>query len=451
MTSELTAGNGFRTVLRFSFPLILGAFIQQIYSVTDSLIVGNIVGSEALAAVGATGSSLFFLFSLNSGLSNGCSVIIAQNLGADETEKVKESLVSTIYYTLICTMIISVIGSICVEPLMRLLQTPEDILPLSVKYLRICTVFSVGQILYNNMAAVLHAFGDSRTPLLFLILCTLLNVVLDFLFVAGFGGGVAGAAVATVLAQLISGLLCLCYAIRKYPVFRLQWKDMKPSWKNILEAAYVGIPMALQSCVLSVGDMIVTGIINSYGTAMVAAYSAASRIHQFCVIPFLQFAMAFCTFAAQNIGGGKVERIRKTMRQSSLFVVAAALTLGLSILVLRGTLLAFFVASNDPLYAQVMQIGGDFLRTVPLMYPFIALIWLYNYMLRGVGESRIPMVSCAIELASKIVMPLMLGKLLGYIGVWYGYPICWVLGWIPSVLYYAFGSWDGNYKKSHGH
>lgn len=226
---------------------------------------------------------------------------------------------------------------------------------------------------------------------------------------------------------------------------------MKPSWKNILEAAYVGIPMALQSCVLSVGDMIVTGIINSYGTAMVAAYSAASRIHQFCVIPFLQFAMAFCTFAAQNIGAGKVDRIRKTMRQSSLFVVVAALTLGLSILVLRGTLLAFFVASNDPLYAQVMQIGGDFLRTVPLMYPFIALIWLYNYMLRGVGESRIPMVSCAIELASKIVMPLMLGKLLGYIGVWYGYPICWVLGWIPSVLYYAFGSWDGNYKKSHGH
>ena len=449
MIHSLTTGKGFPTVLRFSLPLILGAFIHQIYSVTDSLIVGNVLGSQALGAVGTTGSCLFFMFSLNSGLSNGCSVVIAQSLGSDSEERVKVSLVSTIYYTLVCTVAISAVGCIGAKPLLRLLQTPEDILPMAAVYLRICAGAAFGQILYTNMSAVLHAFGDSRTPLVFLILCTLLNVALDFLFVAAFSMGVAGAAVATVLAQLISGVLCLAYAIGKYPVFRVRRQDMKPSFENIREIAGIGIPMAVQSSVLSVGDMIVTGIINSYGTAMVAAYAAASRIHQFCVIPFLQFAMAFCTFAAQNIGAGLAKRIRQTMRTASVFVIVTSLTLGLVMRIFRLALLGFFVSPEDALAAEVMQIGGDFLAIVPMFYPFLALIWLYNYMLRGVGESHIPMVSCAIELGAKIAMPLLLGKEYGHVGVWLGYPMCWILGWIPSLICYLQGGWQERYKKGH--
>lgn len=448
MTHSLTTGKGFPAVLRFSLPLILGAFIHQIYSITDSLIVGNVLGSEALGAVGTTGSCLFFIFSLNSGLSNGCSVVIAQNIGAESEVRVKKSLVSTIYYTLICTVVISVAGCAFAEPLLRLLQTPEDILPLAAVYLQICAGAAFGQILYTNMAAVLYAFGDSQTPLVFLILCTLLNIALDFLLVAVFSMGVEGAAIATVLAQFLSGVLCLIYAVRKYPVFRIPWQDMKPSFENILEIARIGVPMAAQSSVLSVGDMIVTGIINSYGTAMVAAYAAASRIHQFCVIPFLQFAMAFCTFAAQNIGAGLAKRIRQTLHISSVFVIAASMILGLGIRIFRIPLLGFFVSPEDALAAEVLQIGGDFLAIVPMFYPFIALIWLYNYMLRGVGESRVPMVSCAVELGAKIVMPLLLGKLFGPVGVWFAYPMCWILGWIPSLICYLRGGWQDHYKRT---
>ena len=174
---------------------------------------------------------------------------------------------------------------------------------------------------------------------------------------------------------------------------------------------------------------------------MVAAYSAANRIHQFIALPFLYFATAFCTFAAQNIGAGQIERLMQTMRKSARFAAGVALALGLLILLLREPLLTAFLSADDPRLVQVLQIGGDFLRIVPPMYPFLALIWLYNYMLRGVEEVRTPLISGAIELISKIVLPLLFGHAFGYIGVWYAFPICWVLGWIPSLAFYRSGKW----------
>ena len=204
MKPDLLNGSGFRAVLRFSLPMILGAFIQQIYTVTDSLVVGNVVGSDALAAIGATGTCIFFLLSLNSGLANACSVVLAQAYGAGSKRDIAASLASTLYYTGLCALVLGVGGGFCVEPLLRLMQTPEDILPQAVLYLRIYICCSAGQIVYNNAAAVLQALGDSKTPLLFLIVCTVLNIALDFLFVLVLRAGVAGAAVATVLSQTIS-------------------------------------------------------------------------------------------------------------------------------------------------------------------------------------------------------------------------------------------------------
>lgn len=449
MSRSLTTGNGFSAVIRFSFPLIVGAFIQQIYNITDSMIVGNMTGAQALAAIGSTGSSLYFLFALNSGLANGCSVVIAQSLGAGDAQKIRSSLASTVYYTLLCGAIISLLGYHYAQPLLRLLGTPDDILPLSSLYLRICTGAAMGQILYNNVAAVLHAFGDSKTPLCFLLFCTVVNVLLDILMVGLLSWGVAGAAVATVMSQLLSGILCLCYALRKYPQMRLKRKEMKPSYSSIGEIAGIGLPVAFQSTVLSVGDMIVMSTINGFGTAMVAAYAAASRIHQMCIIPFLQFAIAFCTFSAQNIGAGQGRRVRRTMAQCSVFVTCASVLLGLIIWFARLRLLGMFVPGDDPLFCEVMEIGGSFLSIVPPMYPFVALIWLTNYMLRGAGENRIPLLSCMIELVAKIYLPMWLGQRLGFAGVWYGFPLCWILGWIPSFLYYLFGDWAGHYTKRH--
>lgn len=316
MKPDLLNGSGFRAVLRFSLPMILGAFIQQIYTVTDSLVVGNVVGSDALAAIGATGTCIFFLLSLNSGLANACSVVLAQAYGAGSKRDIAASLASTLYYTVLCALVLGVGGGFCVEPLLRLMQTPEEILPQAVLYLRIYICCSAGQIVYNNAAAVLQALGDSKTPLLFLIVCTALNIALDFLFVLVLRAGVAGAAVATVLSQTISGVLCLVYAVHRYPFFRLRASDLRPDMRNIGRISRIGIPMGLQSSILAIGDMIVAAIINTFGTDTVAAYSAADRIHQFIILPFLYFATAFCTFAAQNIGAGQVERLKKTMRHA---------------------------------------------------------------------------------------------------------------------------------------
>lgn len=441
MKPDLLTGNGFRTVLRFSLPMILGAFIQQIYTVTDSLVVGNVIGSDALAAIGATGTCIFFLLSLNSGLANACSVVLAQAYGAGSQKEIAVSLASTLYYTVLCSVVLSIAGAFCAEPLLRLMQTPGDILPQAALYLRIYICCSAGQIVYNNASAVLHALGDSKTPLLFLVVCAVLNIVLDLLFVLVFRAGVAGAAIATVLSQAISGALCILYAVHRYPFFRLRTSELRPDLHNIGRISKIGIPMGLQSSILAIGDMIVAAIINSFGTDMVAAYSAANRIHQFIALPFLYFATAFCTFAAQNIGAGQIERLMQTMRKSARFAAGVALALGLLILLLREPLLTAFLSADDPRLVQVLQIGGDFLRIVPPMYPFLALIWLYNYMLRGVEEVRTPLISGAIELISKIVLPLLFGHAFGYIGVWYAFPICWVLGWIPSLAFYRSGKW----------
>lgn len=441
MTYSLVSGGGFRSVFRFSLPLIFGAFIQQLYSVTDSLIVGNVIGSGALAAVGATGSCIFFLLSLNSGLSSACSVMISQYYGADARNMVRVSFVSTIYYTLACSLVLSLAGTLCVKPLLRILLTPEDIFPQAALYLNIYMGGCFGAVLYNNIAAVIRSLGDSRTPLLFLILSSLLNIVLDLLFVAVFAMGIAGAAIATILSQTISGLLCLGYALKRFPVFRISWQDLRPSLENIRRIAVIGVPMGLQSSVLAIGDMIVTGIINSYGTVVVTAYSAAYRIHEFVILPFLHFAIAFCTFTAQNVGANQIKRIQRTLRKSALFAAAAALSLGLLISLFRVPLIQLFLPENDSRMNEIVAAASAFLGYVPLLYPFIALIWLYNYMLRGVGEVAVPILSGAIELVSKIVLPYFLGKILGYPGVWYGYPLCWVLGWIPSAVYYHSGRW----------
>lgn len=441
MTGSLTSGGEFRSIFRFSLPLIFGAVIQQLYSVTDSLIVGKVIGTDALAAVGATGSCIFFLLSLNSGLSSACSVIISQYYGAGTQRMVRVTFVSTLYYTLLCSLALSLLGTLCVDPLLRILLTPEDIFAQASLYLKTYMGGCLGLVLYNNIAAVIRALGDSRTPLLFLLLSSLLNIGLDILLVAMFPMGIAGAAIATVLAQTISGLLCLCYALHKFSVFRVHWRDFRPSLKNIGAIASLGIPMGLQSSVLAIGDMIVTGIINSYGTIVVTAYTAANRIHQFVVLPFLQFAIAFCTFTAQNIGAGQLQRIRRAVCRSALFVAATALAFGLIIAVFRVPLIKLFLPKDDSQLDIIVAAASDFLGYVPLLYPFIALIWLYNYMLRGAGAVAVPILSGAIELISKIVLPYFLGKVFGYVGVWYGYPLCWILGWIPSAIYYHSDRW----------
>lgn len=447
MTNSLVSGGEFRSVFRFSLPLIFGAFIQQLYSVTDSLIVGNVIGTDALAAVGSTGTCIFFLLSLNSGLSSACSVMISQYYGAGTEKMVRVSFVSTIYYTLACSLILSMASVSCVDPLLRILQTPNDIFDQASLYLRIYMGGCFGMVLYNNIAAVVRSLGDSRTPLLFLVLSSLLNIGLDFLFVAKYTMGVAGAAIATVLAQTISGVLCLIYALRKFSVFRIRWRDMRPSLQNIGAIASIGLPMGIQSSVLAVGDMIVTGIINTYDTVVVTAYTAAYRIHEFVILPFLYFAIAFCTFTAQNVGANQIPRIQRTMRKSALFVVVTALAFGLIVALFRVPLVELFLPENDSQTGEIIAVASDFLGYVPLLYPFIALIWLYNYMLRGTGAVAVPILSGAIELISKIVLPYFLGKLLGYNGVWYGYPLCWILGWIPSAIYYHSGRWIVKHAK----
>lgn len=441
MSVNLLKGHEFRTVFRFTIPLILGAFIQQFYSLADCLVVGNTLGSEALAAIGATGTSIFFIMSLSNGLSGACSVIVAQYFGADNEQMTKTSIISSLYYSLCCSMLISVFGALGTRSLLQLLRTPEPILEQATQYLQICMGFSIGSVFYNNAASVIRALGDSRTPFAVLVFASVMNIMLDIIFITRFGLGVAGAAIATVIAQTISAVICIAYIIKKLRIFHIQLTDLYPNYQNIGAIAAIGVPMGLQSSVLAVGDMILTSTINSFGDTVVSAYAVANRIHECAIVPFLQFAIGFSTFAAQNMGARQLQRIKRTMLKSVLFVSSAALIAGCGIAIYFEPIIKVFLRSDDMYLEAVVQIAGDFLRFVPLLYPFIALIWLYNYTLQGLGKVKVPIISGIIELVSKIVLPYVLGQALGYMGVWYGYPLCWILGWIPSAFYYHSGRW----------
>ena len=435
MTQSLIEGDGFKSVLYFSVPMIAGAIIEQFYSSADSIIAGNFIGSDALAAIGATGTVIYFIFSLSSGLANGSCVIIAQIFGEGAEDKLRKAIVSALYYTAGCMILVSLLGGLFVSTILNALNVPKDIFYLSVDYLKIYVSFSFGQILFSNVSAMLRALGDSKTPLYFLVSCTILNIILDLIFIVVFKFGVKGVAIATVISQAISGLCCIIYAIDRFPAFRITIDDLKPSAECILSVAKIGVPMGLYSSVLSVGDMLLSGIINSYGTTVVASFSAANRIHQFSIIPFFNYSLAFSTFTAQNYGAGRYKRIKDTLYKSIVFLLIISFSMAVIISLLKTALMTLFISNADYNYKEIISIGEDFLAFVPFFYFALAIIWLFNYAIRGMGKSLIPICSGAIELVSKIYVPYILGLRYGYIGVWYGFPVCWVLGVVPSMIY----------------
>lgn len=282
----MTRGNPLRLIVSFTIPMLLGGVCQQFYNLIDMLIIGNTNGSRDLAAIGATASPLFFILCFAMGLTVAFSIVIAQYFGANNLRLVRRTFVSAIYVTAAATVCLSLVGIFGARPLMRILQTPDDIIDGAVIYIQICVGGGAGLLVYNGAASVLRGVGDSRTPLYFLILSSLLNVLLDLLFVLVFGMGVAGVAIATVIAQTVSAAACVWYTLHRYAFFRIGRADLVPNRKNITDVLRIGISMGLQGLFLSIGDMVVAGMVNSFGTDVVPAYATGNRIQQIATLVF---------------------------------------------------------------------------------------------------------------------------------------------------------------------
>lgn len=441
---DMTQGKPAKLLVYFAIPMLIGSIFQLMYNMVDTIVVGRFVSVDALAAIGATSSTTALLLYTGQSLTNAVSVIISQAEGAKRTQHLKKAVAHAVYLVFGGSLIIGAFALFGAPVLMKLLRTPDNIIADSIAYIQITGGLSVVLIVYNGVAAILRAIGDSKTPLYFLILSSLLNVFLDLLFVIVFKGGVIGVAAATVIAQGVSAVLCILYMLKKYPRLRPD----KAAWAFdgglMKEYLSIGLPMCLQNILLSVGMFVITSVINSYGSDIVAAYTIGGKVEQLATISFSNMAFSFSVYAGQNYGAKLFSRIKEGLCQGLIIISSLAALSTLVMWLFAEPLAKIFLEATAP--AIVLEGAVSMIRVEATLFIALGAIWTLNSTLRGIGAVNITLVSSIIELASKIGFSLILPLALGYLGIWMAAPIGWVLGLIPSVFYMAH--WFKNQKKA---
>lgn len=443
MPTNMLEGKPYRAILSFAFPMLLGNLFQQAYSLADMLIVGRYIDADALAAVGSTASVVFLLTSVASGLSNGAGIVVAQYHGARIYDRLARALVSFAYIVAGLIVVITVAGLLASGWILGLLKVPVELLPDSLAYLR--TVFAgiFGKLLYNAFASVLRSMGDSRTPLFILIVSCAVNIGLDILFIAGFGMGVGGAALATVIAEGISAALCLwrLIALRGHLLPGIRSVPPVPSGAELKNIARAGLPTALQSSLVALGGMSVQGLVNSYGAAAMAAYAAASRIDALTIQIIVSLATALSVFTGQNRGDGNVARIELAWKQTLRIMLGVSAALALAVLAFREPLMRLFLDRDAA--AEAIRIGSEYLAIIGIAYVIAGVMNTCLGVIRGAGDVNVSVTAGLVELGARVAFAFLLAAVLGMgvTGIWLATPISWGCGCVVAVLRYASGKW----------
>ena len=429
---DMTQGEPARLLVLFAIPMLIGGIFQLMYNMTDTLVVGRFASVDALAAIGATGSTTSLIMMLGQGLTNAVSVVISQAEGAGKQDRMKSCVAHAVYLVLAGSLVLGLASFFGARPFLTLLGTPENIIDDAVSYVQITGGLSIALTAYNGVAAVLRAIGDSKTPLYFLILCSLLNVVLDLVFVIAFHGGVPGVAIATVISQAVSVVLCVFYMVRRYPRLRPDAASFRFDGKIIREYLSIGLPMCFQSGVLCVGMFVITAVINSFGSDIVAAYTIGGKVEQLATLSFSNLAFSFSVYAGQNYGARLYRRIGEGLKKGLLIIVGLTI-LSSAVMLLFARPLAQIFLEED--VAAVLDGAVAMIRTEACFFWALGIIWAVNSTLRGMGLVRIALVSSIVELVCKIGISVTLSQVIGSAGIWIAAPSGWVLGLIPSLIY----------------
>ena len=433
MTKDMTSGNPIKLILLFSIPLLIGNIFQQLYSMVDTIIVGRFLGVQSLAAVGSTGSMSFLIIGFISGLSSGFSVLISQRFGANDYEGLKEAVAGSIVLSIIMAIIITLISVFTAKPLLHLMNSPSDIIDNAYSYIVIIYAGSSATFFYNMVSSILRSLGDSKTPLYFLIIASILNIVLDLVFIINFKMGVAGAAYATIFSQGVSGFLCLIYPSKKFPILKLNKNHFRSCTKYFKEHLRIGIPMALQFSIIAVGTMILQGAINSFGSSVVAAHAAASKVEQLVMQPSITFGLTMATYCAQNLGAGNIERIREGVKKCTIINISIGIISGIILTLFGEFFISVFVSNADK---EVLDTAKLYLTTISLFLIPLSLIFVYRNALQGMGYTFIPMMVGAYELVARTIIAFTLPVFIGYLGICIANPIAWFSAAIPLVFNY---------------
>ena len=433
---DMTRGPVLSQMTKFAIPVLFGMVFQKIYNFADAYIVGHYLGDEALAAVSICGTIMFTLFAINAGISTGVGVLISQFFGANRPAEMKKAFVASVYVAIGVVVLATSIGIISAEPVLRLMQTSDELMPQAKEYLVIIYAGCIGTMLYNFCASVLRAVGNSVVPLVFLIISSILNIVLDILFVAVIPMGAAGAALATVVAQLVSGILCIIYARKILDFINVKGREWKPDFHLIKEVLRYGIPAALQMSIISIGDMTLQAVVNTYGTAMVVAYGVCLKVEGVGWEIASAIGISVGTFTGQNVGAGNLDRVKKGVRTAYLMSIIGCGLFGVAIVIFAPQIMGAFTETPE-----AIRLGVEYMRIFAGFFLAGGILVIFQNFLRSVGDVTFTLMMGVSEIITRVGFSFLFPALVGYIGLWFVSPITWVVAMIVGLARYYSKAW----------
>lgn len=435
-TLNMTVGSPTKLLIQFAIPLLIGNLFQQAYSLTDSMLVGQFIGAHALASVGATGSVTFLFFSVCNGISSGAGIITSQFFGAGNDDRTKSAIANSAYIMLVAALVMGTAAFLAAPGLLRWMGTPEDILPNSIIYMRMSCIGVPLVAVYNYSASMLRALGDSRTPLYFLIISCFLNAGMDLLFICVFKLGVFGAALATVIAQMLSGISCLIYALKHNPYFRLSREDIRLNFEVVLQIIRIGLPLALQWSLIAVSSTALQTHVNTFGPNAMAAFTATNKIEQLVHMPYGSISSALATYSGQNYGARNLDRVKQGLKHGMFISTIVSVAMFSFFQLLKVPIMHMFVKEE-----AVIEIGARGLSVTSCFYLSLGAIYMSRGILNGVGDAMFAFINGIVEVFCRWGIPKVLMLItpnIDQISIWWTTCLTWTVGAIFCLLRYYF-------------
>ena len=434
--NDMTIGSPAKLIIKFMIPMCLGNLFQQFYNVVDSIVAGQFLGVQALAAIGSTGSLMFFVIGWLNGLTSGFAIMVAQSFGAKQYDRMRHYVAMSIYLSVAFALVMTIGFSVANEQILRLMNYSDEIMP------------SV-TVAYDALSAFLRALGDSRSPLYFLMISAGINVVLDIVLIVVMGMGVEGCAYATVIAQAISALLCFIYICKKFPILRLKKTDFQIALKSLGKLLALGIPMALQFSITAIGTIIVQGAINIYGENCMAGFSAAGKLQNIFMTVFVAFGATIATYVGQNRGAGKMDRVKQGVRCTQYMIWGWSVVNMIAMFFFGKYMTYLFISPSE---TEVINVAVTYFHTVFWFYPFLGSIFLYRNTLQGMGYGLIPMIGGIFELVARTAIVTLVAGKTSFAGVCMADPAAWLAALVPLLPYYFYimRKWKNSDLRSTG-
>lgn len=434
MKKDMTQGNPLKLILGFTVPLLIGNLFQQLYNMADAYIVSQTIGVTAFSAIGSTLSLQFLILGLAIGITAGLSVITAQRFGQKDEKALRKNLATGLIISLTIGVTLTLLTTTFTEEILTFMKTPDETYAYAYDYLNVMFRGIGAVVLFNYLANLLRALGDSKTPLYFLIITSILNIVLDYVFILVFDLGISGAALATITAQIVSSLLTLWFIWKKVPLLRIHKEDWKLDKAEFKEHLRIGLPYGFQYSIIAIGSVAITMTLNQLGAPAVAAFTAAQKIDSVAMLPLQSFGVTMSTYAAQNYGARKLDRVWSGVNQALKMSIAYSLVIGVILLIWGRTFATLFVGVDAP--AEILQMIQYYFITNSSMYAVLSVLFIYRHTLQGLGNSFAPTVAGIGELAARIVGALFLSTQLGFLGIVISNPLAWFAAFVPLVMAY---------------